>query len=171
MKLIKNGFDGWAHYYLKNDNGDTIGTTKHPFQPETLLMAKGKGIELMKLSHKNCEYVERGYDLGELISDEIDKLPYEKHLDDGQYNDGQRVGFELGAYWGFLKSIELNGNKKYTIKEVVELTKILLSNPFEKCGKTYEELVDSYTKSLEKSEWDVQIVGELDDGCVVLKKL
>lgn len=30
---------------------------------------------------------------------EINKLPYIKHVDDGQYNDGQLAGFELGAEW------------------------------------------------------------------------
>jgi len=35
----------------------------------------------------------------ELLQKELDKLPYTKHLDDGQYNDGQVVGFENGARW------------------------------------------------------------------------
>lgn len=30
---------------------------------------------------------------------EMDKLPYVKHLDDGQYNDGQILGFQKGAEW------------------------------------------------------------------------
>lgn len=34
-----------------------------------------------------------------LLQEELDKLPYTKHLDDGQYNDGQIAGFELGARW------------------------------------------------------------------------
>jgi hypothetical protein len=29
----------------------------------------------------------------------LDELPYTKHLDDGQYNDGQAYGFECGARW------------------------------------------------------------------------
>lgn len=33
------------------------------------------------------------------ITAEINKLPYTKHLDDGQFNDGQMAGFEKGAYW------------------------------------------------------------------------
>lgn len=37
----------------------------------------------------------------ELLLIELEKLPYEKHLDDGQYNDGQIAGFELGARWTF----------------------------------------------------------------------
>lgn len=35
----------------------------------------------------------------ELLDIEIEKLPYTKHLDDGQFNDGQQYGFELGARW------------------------------------------------------------------------
>ena len=35
----------------------------------------------------------------ELLQKELDKLPYTKHLDDGQYNDGQLTGFESGARW------------------------------------------------------------------------
>jgi len=30
---------------------------------------------------------------------QLSQLPYEKHVDDGQYNDGKIVGFELGARW------------------------------------------------------------------------
>ena len=35
------------------------------------------------------------------LEDELNKLPYTKHLDDGQYNDGVLSGFELGATWGY----------------------------------------------------------------------
>lgn len=40
------------------------------------------------------------------LQDELNKLPYTKHLDDGQYNDGQLAGFELGATWGYNKAKE-----------------------------------------------------------------
>jgi len=35
----------------------------------------------------------------QLLDAELKKLPYTKHLDDGQYNDGVLTGFELGARW------------------------------------------------------------------------
>lgn len=35
----------------------------------------------------------------EEIEAEIQKLPYTKHLDDGQFNDGVIHGFEMGAKW------------------------------------------------------------------------
>ena len=33
------------------------------------------------------------------ILEECNKLPFEKHVDCGMYNDGQVDGFELGAKW------------------------------------------------------------------------
>ena len=35
----------------------------------------------------------------EEILEECNKLPFEKHVDCGMYNDGQIDGFELGAKW------------------------------------------------------------------------
>ena len=45
----------------------------------------------------------------EEIGKEMDKLPFSKHVDDGLYNDGQLMGFELGAIW--MKEQILNQNK------------------------------------------------------------
>lgn len=42
------------------------------------------------------------------ITKRINELPYTKHLDDGQYNDGVLTGFEMGTDW-MRKQIE--GNK------------------------------------------------------------
>jgi hypothetical protein len=38
-------------------------------------------------------------DFESALTYELSKLPYTKHLDDGQYNDGQINGFEMGARW------------------------------------------------------------------------
>ena len=45
----------------------------------------------------------------EEIGKEMDKLPFSKHVDDGLYNDGQLMGFELGAKW--MKEQILNQKK------------------------------------------------------------
>ena len=45
----------------------------------------------------------------EVIEKECNKLPFEKHVDCGMYNDGQIDGFELGAKW--MKEQILNQNK------------------------------------------------------------
>jgi len=91
-----------------------------------------------------------------------------------------------GFIKGFNKAIELNKDKLFGIKEVVELCKILLSSPFEKCGKTYQELTDNYIQSLQQpKEIEVKIdmwfhgtrhekgkwIERLDEnGCLILKK-
>jgi hypothetical protein len=54
---------------------------------------------------------------------ELEKLPYTKHLDDGQYNDGQLVGFEFGATWGYNKAKE---KYKYTEEDLRKCWKACL---------------------------------------------
>ncbi len=49
------------------------------------------------------------------LEDELKKLPYTKHLDDGQYNDGQLAGFEGGAKWGYNQAKE---KYKYTEEDM-----------------------------------------------------
>ena len=52
------------------------------------------------------------------LEDELNKLPYTKHLDDGQYNDGQLAGFEFGANWGYNKAKE---KYKWTDEDVIKI--------------------------------------------------
>ena len=61
----------------------------------------------------------------EELKEQLDKLPYAKHLDDGGYNDGQLAGFELGAQWGYNKCKE---KYKLNTKEM----KAILEFDFEK---------------------------------------
>ena len=39
----------------------------------------------------------------QILQVRLAELPYTKHLDDGQYNDGQAYGFECGARWAYEK--------------------------------------------------------------------
>jgi len=55
---------------------------------------------------------------------ELEKLlPYMKHLDDGQYNAGQLVGFEIGETWGYKKAKE---KYKYTEEDLRKCWKACL---------------------------------------------
>ena len=128
------------------DDGYTLGTSRES--------------QYNKLSIKNCQTIELGYDLDEL-------------LDNITPNNGTtgNISERIGFVKGFQKALELMGDKKFSINEVVELCKILISNPFEKSGKTYQQLTDSYIKSLQQTEWDVLIDMEpyhdgefIDDG-------
>ncbi len=133
-----------------------------------------------KLSLKNCQAIERGYDLDELADDFI-RCPEDMRTlsEDREINSFKK---------GFQKALELMGDKKFSINEVVELCKILISNPFETSGKTYQQLTDSYIKSLQQTEWDVEIemvpalsnngnayYGDIPktdaDGCLILKRI
>jgi len=86
---------------------------------------------------------------------ELEKLPYTKHLDDGQYNDGQLVGFEFGATWGYNKAKE---KYKYTgedLRKAIDKT-ILVCN--KELKESYGELIideDEIIQSLQQPKMPV----------------
>jgi len=129
-----------------------------------------------QLSIKNCEAIANGYDLDKLADEYYKRLELVPHKGNAYIS-------------GFQKALEILGDKKFSINEVVELCKILMSNPFETSGKTYQELTDNYIQSLQQTEWDVEVEKEnvmhdyngnislgakfkLDsDGCLILKRI
>ena len=132
FELVKRE-DHWALY---NEDGHKIAATLPGCNS--------------KLSIKNCEAIANGYDL-----DELGRDLWKKSLN---YHLQHELDYTFGVVDGFQKALELIGDKKFSINEVVELCKILMSNPFEKCGKTYQELTDNYIQSLQQTEWDVEIL-------------
>ena len=142
VKLIKM-VDGYT-LSVTGSVDDLYGISNHQLAEEH---------HLQKLSLKNCEAIENGYDLDELAE------------------QNWRIGLEeciptpathvTSFKAGFKKALEILGGKKFSINEVVELSKILISNPIERCGKTPQELVDAYVKSLQQTEWDVEIEMEV----------
>jgi hypothetical protein len=80
---------------------------------------------------------------------ELEKiLPYMKHLDDGQYNSGQLVGFEIGATWGYNKTKE-----KYNA-DLGELLSdfYLFATNGEVCD---HEVINEFIQSLQQSKMPV----------------
>jgi hypothetical protein len=73
------------------------------------------------------------------LEDELNKLPYTKHLDDGQYNDGQLAGFELGATWGFKKAKET----LYTEEQVREAIKKATTRKYNSHFYNADEIIQS----------------------------
>jgi hypothetical protein len=160
-KLIKTG----EEYLLKNLHGETVAITRGSI--------KGK-----MLSKQNCDEIFGVVD--------VEKFAKECSID----WEGEVMEHCCSIYKeGFNKAMELNKDKLFTIKEVVELCKILLSNPFEKCGKTYQELTDNYIQFLQQPieievEIEIEFLGfemesgvkmeepKLDlEGCLILKRL
>jgi hypothetical protein len=120
-----------------------------------------------KLSLKNCQAIERGYNLDELAREMTDK----EHQLVTQYSKG----YEKGIVIGFQKALELMGDKKFSeedmksfaqnyYREIRENTSNLLWNQLaDKC-------LEEHIQSLQQTEWDVEIemesnlhIGEVAD--------
>jgi hypothetical protein len=122
------------------------------------------------LSIKNCQAIERGYDLDELANEYYKEMSPSSDMVDVNV-------FKAG----FQKALEILGDRRFTIEQVVELAKILISNPMSTSGKHPQELVDEYVRSLQQNEWEVEIemdiLNEYDqpkldaDGCLILKRV
>lgn len=143
---------------------------------EVIIASTEENTSYLKLSLENCQAIEFGYDLKELVREDFFDNKYQYHL-----ANNHLAFFKAG----FQKCLEILGDKKFGIEQVVELTKILISNPIEKSGKQPQELVDSYIKSLQQTEWEVEIevenhlllsnppkqIPKLDyNGCIILKQ-
>jgi hypothetical protein len=154
-KLIKNNSDGWVHYYLKDENGITIGTTKYPFPPELNRIAKSKGVELVKLSLKNCKAIECGYDLDELVESKYPNFYNEDYEYDSEAemlrDEYKSRGFREGA-----KAIlEILGDKKFSDADV----KLAINLAWDDDNLTTTEII----QSLQQTEWEVE-VGTIEYG-------
>ena len=172
------------HYYLTVDGKIFAEIGGHPL----------KSIN-QSLSLKNCQSIENGYDLDEMADEYIIVKPkyreYEHNLSVSAYKAG------------FNKAIEILGDKKFSEsnlrigynlllnleKEKDELSEVFIDRQY--------RYIDSIIKSLQQTEWDVEIemenslcngyknqpdnifgfiaeyksVPKLDeDGCLILKR-
>jgi hypothetical protein len=122
-KLIKTG----EQYLLKDPNNETVAIT-------------AGSIKGRMLSLKNCQAIERGYDLDELFNDYYKEWsPYSDIID---FNV-----FEAG----FQKALEILGDKKFSEEDIAKAYnkgQILNIKGRLQTGK-------NYVKSLQQTEWDV----------------
>ena len=125
-----------------------------------------KDYEWYKLSLKNCESIERGYDLDELA------MGYDL------YENINFVGQMRAFKAGFQKALELMGDKKFSEEQLRESFLHVQNDP----------TFDVFKQSLQQTEWDVEIEMEWiqstfilgnphqipkldDDGCLILKRI
>lgn len=140
----------------------------------------GFGTHSGKLSIKNCEDIENGYDLDELVIDEIpDSSSTTLQV--------QRMRF----IHGFRKAVEILGDKKFSEEDMRTAFSYGMDvyaepndwdklNPYQKLNK--------HIQSLQQTEWQVEVVMDripadlapggwdvfpkLDaDGCLILKRV
>ena len=114
-----------------------------------------------KLSLKNCQAIENGYDLDELVKEQypIDEPSFKR---------------------GFKLALEILGDKKYN-----EYVKFMFQFGFNLDNPMSRNEYDAHIQSLQQTEWDVEIemwfhgtrhkkgewIPKLDeDGCLILKK-
>ena len=130
-----------------------------------------------KISLKNCEAIELGYDLDELASG------YSKKREDLD------LVYANGLYYGFLegfqKALEILGDKKFSEEDMSKM--MLATSEWLNSEIEYgaDELIKKVIQSIQQTEWDVRIdvllterhggvvyeTPKLDaDGCLILKK-
>ena len=102
------------------------------------------------LSDKNCQSIERGFDLDELADEYCNKIPftlYEQEI----FKDG------------FQKAVELMGDKKFSDDQLKQSLWGLGHVLFHNCQNGFAEgepqkYIDSIIQSLQQTEWDVEIL-------------
>jgi|688.fasta_scaffold193729_7 hypothetical protein len=179
-KLIKDNDGYWLD--ISDDN-----ITKRPLS------------DFGQLSIKNCEAIENGYDLDELIKDESSFMSDDTPLIN-------KIEVEISFMRGFKKALEIRADKKYSEEDVLkELNKLnTMPNSILDTFTDDGEMVTMkwFEQSLQRTEWDVEIemetkqqlvngyrnqaenvigfiaeyenilVPKLDeDGCLILKRL
>ena len=108
-----------------------------------------------KLSLKNCQAIEVGYDLDELAKKEI------------LYNDQKREWWKQGAKY----ILEILGDKKFSEEDIDKAFNTgveMLDSP-----RRYNDVLEELKKSLQQTEWEVTFnPDEKDaDGCLILKRI
>jgi hypothetical protein len=120
--------------------------------------------EWHKLSLKNCQAIERGYDLDELFQKELDELLFTGNLDD----ESDCKLYKSGMYKGVRIIFELLGDKKYSEEDIKKVVEISRQGSLQKTHNGYGVSTGSVfvldklsandiIKSLQQTEWDVEI--------------
>ena len=145
----------------------------------------GNPMLLPNLSLKNCQAIELGYDLDELIDRAFDNMGYHStvtHHEESQFKLGYKVAFK--------EAIEILVNEKFNRQDVIHALTYGVREA--KNGRTHSQILEEYrnTHLIQQTEWDVEIVTtkrmengksgldvpiikpKLDaDGCLILKKI
>jgi hypothetical protein len=141
-KLIKEMFGGVGHYTL------FIDSHLIPYAKD------GSGHGYMKLSLKNCQAIENGYDLYELSEKEY--LLHENNEE--LFGDSPDLisAYKAGVWDGLKRMAEIIGDKKFSEGD------IRLAMHFGKFGETNGQTTTiGFIQSLQQFEWDVKVEVEI----------
>lgn len=135
-KLVKTGND----YILYSKDNSVLGITSGT-------------MEGRMLSLKNCQAIERGYDLDELADEHCNKLYHEGNINWDRY----RVHFKLG----FQKALEILGDKKFSeedISKAIDFGVHVEAGNIDIDYKRYDTKENQFIQSLQQTEFDVEIL-------------
>jgi len=125
-----------------------------------------------KLSLKNCQAIENGYDLDELTKKEFPLLELTNHSSDSYVEEEnlQLLGHRKTYIKAFQKALELLGDKKFSENELtmlfayghqIGMNTILAiqsqHSPQPMPKPDSDKLRDELIQSLQQTEWDVEI--------------
>ena len=144
-----------------------------------IVMVKSIGMLVdYNLSLKNCQAIERGYDLDELTKQEC-IYPIYKDLKVSNCPINKKL-VERGFKDGFQKALEILSDKKFSEEDMIKCFNASIDEGWVRA--------DFYIQSLQQTEWDVEIVmgdpigigdkytpdtkPKLDEnGCLILKRI
>lgn len=118
-----------------------------------------------KLSIKNCQAIELGYDLNELAR-EVCNITDPLRLDSQKYK--QDPYFKIGFVKGFQKALEILGDKNFSVEDIQN---VIDSNNDSLVYQTVSENgdisfcldEDVLIQSLQQTEWDVEVCCYVDN--------
>ena len=157
-------------YKTEKENYVLVDPTKGTYD-DGYMLGTSRESQYNKLSIKNCETIECGYDLDEL-------------LDNITPNNGTtgNISERIGFVKGFQKALDLNNTKLYTLEDMMNCWNKALT------FQDHKELFGYHIQSIQQKEWDVEVVmvpamsnngnvyygdiPKLDpDGCLILKTI
>ncbi len=145
------------------DNYILVDPTKE-FYGEGYVLGTTVVSDAPRLSLKNCEAIENGYDLDELFNKVDESI---------DFSEFDFTSFRLG----FQKALEILGDKKFSEEDVISMIE-----KSRETGLTAEYLI----LNIQQTEWDVEVemwfhgtrhkkgewIPKLDaDGCLILKRV
>lgn len=122
-------------YKTEKENYVLVDPTKGTYD-DGYMLGTSRESQYNKLSIKNCQAIERGYDLGELA------MGYDL------YENINFVGQMRAFKAGFQKALELMGDKKFSEEQLREAFFHVQNEP----------TFDVFKQSLQQTQWDVEVV-------------
>ena len=129
------------------DNYILVDPTKE-FYGEGYVLGTTVVSDAPRLSLKNCQAIERGYDLDELFNDVDESI---------DYHEFDFTSFRLG----FQKALEILGDKTFSEEDIREAFAVARHIGKNSIAYEFEEWFDRHMK--QQTEWDVEIEMEMYD--------